>query len=182
MAIHTVSEACVSFIDALESGVVLRAAEADALSFLLPLSGDYPNIENWYLHKVVPGFRNGTRKLLPIERNGELVGIGIAKNEAGERKICTVRVAPAHFGRGIGLRIFDGLLRWLDVERPHLTISAGKLPAFERIFDYYGFSATSAHKGLYVPHSYEISYNERTCLALPADLMSDLRRFVGGVR
>lgn len=78
-----------------------------------------------------------------------------------EQKICTVRVAPSHIGRGIGIRIFDALLRWLDVDRPHLTISEAKLPAFERIFDYYGFMITSIHKGLYVPHSCELAYNER---------------------
>lgn len=56
--------------------------------------------------------------------------------------------------------MFDGLLKWLDDDRPHLTVSAAKLPHFERIFDYYGFDVTSAHKGLYVPQITELGYNE----------------------
>jgi Acetyltransferase (GNAT) family len=148
----------------------LSTKEAEALAFLLPLSEDYPGIEQWYRSKVVPGLRTGARKLLPIERDNQLVGLGIAKIEADERKICTVRVAPSHVGRGVGLRIFDGLLRWLDVDRPYLTVSAGKLPNFERIFDHYGFNVTSIHEGLYVPRSCELGYNEAHSLATSADL------------
>ncbi|WP_206431418.1 GNAT family N-acetyltransferase [Sphingomonas koreensis] len=138
----------------------LSALEAEALAFLLPLSEDYPGIDNWYLTKVVPGLRTGSRYLLRIERDGELAGIGIGKNEADERKICTVRVAPHFANRGIGVRIFDGLLKWLDDDQPHLTVSNHKLPLFERIFDYYGFHMSSRVEGRYVPTACELGYNE----------------------
>ncbi len=133
--------------------------ELEALHFILGLSEDYPNIMDWYVEKVVPGLRLGTRFLLPVYRGGELVGVGIAKNEGSERKICTVRVAPHHFGRGLGLRIFDGLLKWLDDDRPCLTVSSTKLPAFERIFDWYGFHFTGAETDVYVPGKQEFGYN-----------------------
>src|SRR5690349_14109214 len=86
--------------------VALTAREAEALAFLIPMADDYPGIEDWYYRKVVPGLRDGRRLLLRIERHGQLVGLGIAKAEEDERKICTVRVAASHFGRGIGVRIF----------------------------------------------------------------------------
>ncbi len=130
------------------------------LHFLLPLSPDYPDIERWYHNKVIPGLRAGTRVVLPIERQGQLVGVGIAKKELGERKICTVRIAPSHVGRGMGMRIFERLMHWLDDDHPHLTVGAQKLPAFERIFDYYGFALSSAHPGLYVPGAVELAFNE----------------------
>ena len=138
----------------------LSSVEAEALAFLLPLSKDYPGIDRWYLTKVVPGLRTGSRHLLRIERSGELVGIGIGKIEADERKICTVRVAPHFANKGIGLRIFDGLLKWLDDDQPHLTVSNHKLPLFERIFDYYGFRMSSRLEGRYVPTACELGYNE----------------------
>jgi GNAT superfamily N-acetyltransferase len=138
----------------------LASAEREALAFLLPLSDDYPGIDRWFLVKVVPALRTGNRHMLRIERDGKLVGVGIAKNEPDERKICTVRVAPAYANRGIGVRIFDGLLKWLDDDKPHLTVSERKLPLFERIFDYYGFNLSSARKGLYLPTACELGYNE----------------------
>lgn len=150
----------------------LSNAEARALTFLLPLSEDYPGIARWFVQKVVPGVRQGTRLLLPVERDGVMVGLGIAKQEADERKICTVRVAPSHAGRGIGVRLFDGLLKWLDDDRPHLTVSAAKLPQFERIFDYYGFDVTSAHEGLYVPSVTELGYNDPAVLPISTSLTS----------
>lgn len=140
--------------------LALEPREAEALAFILPLSADYPGIDRWYRQKVVPGLRDGSRMLVRIERDNMLVGLGIGKIEHGERKICTVRVAPSHAGRGIGVRIFDSLLKWLDVDRPHLTVTQHRLPAFERIFDYYGFGVTSIKSGLYLPNVSELGYNE----------------------
>ncbi|WP_309249038.1 MULTISPECIES: GNAT family N-acetyltransferase [Bradyrhizobium] len=142
------------------NALALSATESAAIAFLLPLSRDYPEIESWFRLKVVPGLRAGTRTLICVERQASLVAVGIAKHEVDERKICTVRVMPAYFGRGIGLRLFDSLLRWLDTDQPHLTVSDSKLPAFERIFERYGFRHTSSHMNLYVPGATELSYND----------------------
>lgn len=138
----------------------LLMPEREAMAFLVPLSNDYPGIDRWFMSKVVPGYRAGSRIILRVEREGALVGLGIAKNEPDEKKICTVRVAPEFAGRGVGVRIFDGLLKWLDCDRPHLTVSDSKLPLFERIFDYYGFFVSSSENGRYVPHACELGYNE----------------------
>ncbi len=161
----------------------LLPMEQEALSFLLPLSEDYPGIDRWFITKVVPGLRDGTRILLRVEREGSLVGLGIGKNEPDEKKICTVRIAPSFAGRGMGVRIFDGLLKWLDCDRPHLTVSETKLPLFERIFDYYGFMGTSVQEGRYKPKACELGYNELSdvtfgCAAtdvLPAQSMIERR-------
>jgi hypothetical protein len=148
----------------IDTGVVdrrsLRPIELEAIEFLLPLSTDYPGIDQWFCRKVVPGLRAETRYLLRVERGGELIGLGIAKREISERKICTVRVAPHYFGRGVGVRIFDGLLKWIGEDRPHLTVSERRLPAFERIFDSFGFNLTSVQQGRYLPHATEMGYNE----------------------
>ncbi|WP_376995984.1 GNAT family N-acetyltransferase [Azospirillum himalayense] len=133
---------------------------AEALAFIVPLSTDYPGIKTWFNSKVVPGLIDGTRYLHRIERDGQLVGLGIAKLEPFERKICTVRIAPSYVGRGIGIRIFDSLLKWLDTDRPHLTVNERKIHAFERIFDWYGFNLTSVRSGLYVPNLSEFAFNE----------------------
>ena len=139
---------------------VLSGPEREALAFLLPLSDDYPDIELWFRSKVVPGLRFGTRSLLRVERQGELVGLGIGKREPQEKKICTVRVASHYAGRGVGVRLFDGLLKWLDTDKPHLTVSEQKLTAFERIFDWYGFDLTSVQIGKYKPNCKELGYND----------------------
>jgi ribosomal protein S18 acetylase RimI-like enzyme len=139
----------------------LTPEERKALAFLLPLSLDYPNIDYWFRLKVVPGLRQCTRTLICVERHGSIIGVGIGKREPEERKICTVRIAPSYFGRGVGPRLFDLLLRWLETDQPHLTVSERKLPAFERIFERYRFKRSSRHANLYVPGVVELSYNDR---------------------
>jgi hypothetical protein len=139
---------------------LLKPGEREALEFLLPLSSDYPGFELWFLTKVIPGLRAGTRKLIRVERCDTLVGVGIAKSDDVEKKLCTVRISQSQFGRGFGIKLFDSLLHWLETDKPHLTVSEKKLPAFQRIFEYYGFDVTSTQLGRYVPHVIEVAYNE----------------------
>lgn len=140
--------------------VCLTVAEREALAFVLPLSPDYPGIEEWFTRKVVPGLREGTRYLVRIERNGQIAALGIAKAEGGESKICTVRIAPEFVGRGMGIRVFEDLMGWLDTDRPLATVSDTKLGDFQRIFEHYGYRLTSVRTGLYVPGRAEYLFNE----------------------
>ncbi len=145
----------------------LGAAEAEALAFLMPLSSDYPGLAAWFAAKVAPGLRAGTRTLHRLERGGRLTGLGIAKNEDGERKICTLRVAPERQGHGDGLRLMDAMLEWLDDDRPHFTVAEAKLPAFERIFERYRFVESWRRRGLYVPERTELGFNHAGTTPLP---------------
>ena len=138
----------------------LSSEQQRVLSFLLPLSNDYPGIDGWFTSKVAPGVVVGSRKILTYERNGQLVAVGIAKKDPLEKKICTVRVDQSYFGRGLGVRVFADLMNWLDEEQPVLTVSNVKLPSFQRIFDHFGFVPTSATPNLYRLGSTEIGFNE----------------------
>lgn len=139
----------------------LTATERDALAFIQPLSLDYPGIENWFISKVVPGLRTGTRHLVRIERRGQIAALGIAKADGNETKICTVRIAPEFVGRGMGIRVFDDLMSWLGTGLPLATVSETKLNQFLRIFDHYGYRLTSVRTGLYVPGHAEYLFNEQ---------------------
>lgn len=138
----------------------LSDAHREALLFLCDLSSDYPGIDRWYIEKVVQGEFVGTRHVFRIEREDRLVALGIAKDEGGEKKICTVRVHPCYIGRGLGVRVFDHLLNWLQTDRPVLTVSERKLPQFQRLFDHYGFVITSVTPNQYRRGVSELAYNE----------------------
>ena len=138
----------------------LSDAHRQELEFLLQLSDDYPGIERWFIQKVIVGQLIGTRHVFRIEREDRLVALGIAKDEAGEKKICTVRVHPLYMGRGLGVRIFDQLLHWLRTDKPVLTVSERNLPKFQRLFDHYGFVQTSKKFDFYREGVAEFGYNE----------------------
>lgn len=129
------------------------------LSFLSPLSTSYPQIGRWFNTKVVPGVWNGTRHIVRIERDGQLIAVGIAKKEGNEHKICTIRVAPAYEGKGFGIRVLNSLMEWLDTNLPLATVSEENMPCFERIFARYGFMLTSVENGLYRPGKLEFVFN-----------------------
>jgi len=135
------------------------------LHFLQLMSADYPDIANWYLNKVMPELRSGTRKVIQIRQNDTLVAIGIGKKTSSETKVCTVRVAPEYVGRGFGRKIFDNLIEWLDVDRPFITVGESKSQCFEKIFSDYGFLLTSARNGFYVPNRVELFFNEPMALS-----------------
>lgn len=137
----------------------------EILDFLISMSVDYPGICDWYLKKVVPGLRIGSRKVIQIRNDGKLVAIGIGKKIPSESKICTIRVCPEYAGRGFGGQLFEMLIEWLGVERPLITVAAEKSPCFAKIFKTYGFKLTSAQNGIYVPGKVELFYNEPAVLS-----------------
>jgi|APTNR8051073442_1049403.scaffolds.fasta_scaffold01577_11 hypothetical protein len=140
-----------------------------ALQFLLPLSHAYPGISHWFVNKVTP-YIGISRCLVMIERHGEIVALGIAKNEEREKKLCTIRVAPDYEGRGMGLRVMDNLMQWLNTDLPLATVNEEKMPAFERVFCSYGFCLTSVVNGLYREGKLEFFFNE------PAGLLMQSRQ------
>ena len=138
----------------------MTAAEREVLAFVWPLSPDYPRIDDWFTGKVVPGLRAVTRRLVRIDRQGQIAALGIAKAEGGEAKICTVRIAPEFCWprhRHTGLRGIDGLA---GHHRPLVTVSETKLGDFQRIFDHYGYRLMFVCTGLYVPGRAEYIFNE----------------------
>lgn len=134
--------------------------DEQVIQFITELSNDYPNIESWLGQKVFPGIITGSRKVTVIYREHRIAAVGIAKNENGEKKICTVRVSNFYSGYGMGIRIFNELMEWLETDKPHLTVSENKLPMFQRIFDHFGFTCTSTHKGRYREGAVEYFFNE----------------------
>ena len=147
----------ITFVGSDEAALLARLRMAYA--FLAPLSSDYPGFDHWFWTKVVPGTKTGSRCILMLERDGAVVALGIGKRHETERKICTVRVAPEMVNRGMGPRMFDHLLRWLETDLPHLTVGDRKLGQFERIFDRYGFTCTASIDGRYARGRVEHSFN-----------------------
>jgi GNAT superfamily N-acetyltransferase len=150
---------------ACNKSILLSPIQVEVLSFLLPLSTEYPGIQDWYINKVLTGERDGTRRIVRIYRDNKLVALGIGKREKSEKKICTVRVLPEYSRQGIGSEIFHQLIEWIGESRPLITVSGSKASLFEPIFQKFGFQLTSVRRGLYAENSFELFYNEPRALA-----------------
>jgi GNAT superfamily N-acetyltransferase len=137
----------------LEKVLRLASEDVDFLRF------SYPQFDNWFATKVIPGIRDGERTLL-LERRGTVtVGLLIVKHTAFEKKLCTLRVRPDFESKGLGVRLFQTAFHLLETEQPLLSVSALAAPKFERLFRYFGFAQEAVYQGRYLPNVDEYSYN-----------------------
>jgi ribosomal protein S18 acetylase RimI-like enzyme len=125
---------------------------------LFAVSSFYPRFDQWYSSKVEPGLQSGERKILLRYSNSTLAGIAILKT-AEERKLCCLRVLPGFQGSGIGLRLFGDAFELLGSDKPLLSVANEQLPAFQKIFNYFGFQTGAEYVDLYRPSSIEYSFN-----------------------
>ena len=104
----------------------------------------YPGFRHWFDDKVQPGIIAGTRYLDVIEHGERLTGIVIAKNEEGERKLCTVWVHPDFRGRGLGIRLIRAACLWLGTDQPLASVSETNYVAVNGLLKRLGFLHTSS--------------------------------------
>jgi len=131
-----------------------------AFPFIKSLDAYYPDIEFWYVNKVVPGIVLGNDKLLVASENDNIVGIALGKNGEQETKLRCVRVHPDYQHSGLGIRLIDRMLDTLEVEKPIATVSEEMINLYSRAFvKRYGFSLSDVTKGEYRPRKLEYVFN-----------------------
>lgn len=134
-------------------------------NFIGDLSKIYPNIKTWFKTKVEKELeeKNGSREvLLAFHRNIEqLVGIAILKKEKKEKKICTIRVHKDFLKRGIGTKLFEKSIEFLNDTKPMITISEDNVEAFKPLLKKFGFKLVEIKKDLYVKGKNEYIYNQK---------------------
>lgn len=132
------------------------------LGMLIFLRKTYPNFRDWYLERVLPGLRSGTRGLYVAyadEEEAEIAGILILKNECAEKKICTLCVFPKFQGWGLGKQFVELALRELKDEKPLVTVPESYRNEYAGLFAKFGFVMYKEYVGYYRPDQSEYAYN-----------------------
>lgn len=123
------------------------------------LRASYPNFDEWFFSKVIPGLLNGERTVILEQRESRVVGLLILKHNEDERKLCTLRVRPEYESRGVGIKLFEKAFETLETSEPLLSVSEIALPKFRRIFRHFGFTLEKSYLGIYLPSVQEHSFN-----------------------
>jgi GNAT superfamily N-acetyltransferase len=123
------------------------------------LRSSYPQFDEWFATKVIPGIYAGERTLLLETRDAAAVGLLIVKHTDTEKKLCTLRVRPHFESRGLGVRLFQTAFEILGTERPLLSVSQPVAPKFHRLFTHFGFAKEAVYRGRYLPMVNELAYN-----------------------
>lgn len=135
-------------------------AAFSTLPFIKSLNQYYPDIEYWYVNKVVPGLITGNDKLLIAHAYGQIAGIALGKATGSESKLRCVRVHPDHQNGGLGIRLIDGMLDLIGSRKPGVTVSEEMFHLYSRPFiKRYGFELSDVIKGRYRKGKLEYGFN-----------------------
>jgi GNAT superfamily N-acetyltransferase len=131
-----------------------------AQRLLSGLENHYPDFGHWFVNRCMPGIVAGDDLMILAKEHGRVVGVALGKRGDAETKLRCVRVSPELQSRGVGLHLIDRMLRALDCDKPHCTVSEEMLHLYSRAFvNRYGFDLSSVDKGLYRPGKLEYIFN-----------------------
>ncbi|MDW6021652.1 GNAT family N-acetyltransferase [Mesorhizobium sp. BAC0120] len=147
-------------LNCVDSAEIARThVDSTALSLISSFARFYPDIEDWFALKVIPGLADGTRRIL-IDRDVNSVrGLAILKKEADERKICTLWVHPNQRKHGLGQRLIDESITWLECKKPTLTVPEEAIADFHGLLARNGFELRQHAIDYYRPGVCEFVYN-----------------------
>jgi GNAT superfamily N-acetyltransferase len=139
----------------------VRLADAIlAKNMLDGLENYYPGFQYWYVNKCMPGILVGPDVLIVAKENEQIIGVALGKKRKDEVKLRCVRVMPSHQNRGTGLHLIDRMLRELDDDKPHCTVSEDMLDIYSRAFiNHYKFDLARVDKGTYRQGRLEYVFN-----------------------
>lgn len=126
----------------------------------------YPDIDDWFASKVIPGMFDGTRRVIVKSDSQFIRGLAILKNDSVERKICTLWVHPSQRGVGLGQRLVDESTEWLACKDPLISVPQEMNNNFNRLLCRNGFELRQRIRDAYRPGRYEFVYNGK--LDIPA--------------
>lgn len=128
--------------------------------FLFMLNFEYRGFYEWYDRLFISKYElDYCRDIIICERNFELAGVAIIKNDECEKKICTLRVSKKYRNNGIGHRLIELSMEYLNTEKPMITLHKNKFNQFEHLLDYYNFNLEQTKKNYYYLFNKELVYN-----------------------
>ena len=129
---------------------MLTSEEANGVRRLLrDLPSSYPGAEAW-LERRLTDVTEG-RAWAAVAREGDsVVGVALAVSKPEARfKLCTLYVAPAHRGRGLGAGLLDAALAAADGRETYITASARALHDLGPLLERAGFALTAVARDRY---------------------------------
>lgn len=95
----------------------------------------YPEVEHWYINKVIPRVMLEKDIVLVIySPENEVAGFAIAKNNKEEKKLCCLIIMPDYQGRGYAIKLIKKIQKELNEEKLHCSVSEDLLPLYLKIF------------------------------------------------
>lgn len=128
--------------------------------FLMEANMQYPAFSVWYGNLFTDDLKlKPEREIIVCEKEYEIAGVTILKSTKEEAKICTMYVAEQYRHNGLGRRLMELSLEWLENDKPVITLDKSKESGFAGILKHFGFVLQEENCGLYNPGKVELIYN-----------------------
>ena len=128
--------------------------------FVRKLVWEYPRFSQWYRNLFSDEYElNPDREIIWCESNYSIAGVAILKSSEHEKKICTLRVDKKFQRQGIGTKLVEMSLEWLESDQPIITMHNRKQNEFASLLNYYGFKLEQTQPHYYNIFSTELVYN-----------------------
>lgn len=122
----------------------------------------YKDYHDWYYEKMINGINTPKRNILLAINNGDIVGIIFLKKDIDEKKVCTIYVKKDFRKLGIGSILMEEGLKWLDTDKPLVTVADDRLEEFLPLVRKYKFNLDRIIPNLYRLGHNEYIFNENT--------------------
>lgn len=134
----------------------------------------YPGFNDWYLEKVLPKLKSGTRKVFLATHDLEFSGALILKDDGYEKKVCTLFVNPNNRFRHIGSDFLRIASEELETYKLPITVSE------ESKYFFHNNSGFNFYTKEVKPDMYVEGMNEYLGYILWHNPDNELRRNCGG--
>lgn len=129
------------------------------LKLSMQVKTEYPEYKSWFLTTQVPGIYDGTRNIIIAHIKGRIVGFVSLKKTKEERKICTFYVEKSFRKNKIGTMLVEKAIKYLETEKPLITIPLSKLNEFTKIGEKYNWEISDIKENLYRLNDPEVIVN-----------------------
>ena len=124
---------------------------------------DYPSHKEWYYKKQLPATKISNERNILFARNPKdsenIIAMACLKKDDEEKKICILYVSDKCRGIGIGTKMIEASMDWLETTKPLATLADYKLDMFRPIIRKYDWKLTQIVSGLYNDRSEELCFN-----------------------
>ena len=122
---------------------------------------DYPDYKDWFFKKQLDGVLNGERNILFVRnslKSNEIIAVASLQKSNNEKKICTLYVKDKYRKKGIGGRLIEESMEWLETNNPMITFPAYKLIMFNTLIQKYNWHLTEVKPN----NLHELCFNGKT--------------------
>lgn len=134
--------------------------QINVFNFLHSLNYEYPSFDKWYRSLFNNDYSiKNDREIILCKYGESIVGITILKKTEYEDKICTLRVGEGFQKNGVGRKLLELGINYMENDKPIISLDKRREHEFEKLLKHYGFKLEQEKPRYYKLFSTELVYN-----------------------